>query len=127
MFFTGPEADAMTDEHEGYVAGRCRDGSRTDIWTDVTRCGPLTFIAYLPVCECGWTGPDRPFHAPGYRQCQHDWVTQHFAPRVLPQVRRPDSGAAPTATGSDFDFAFDARVESDENSRRQPEHSAGLV
>jgi hypothetical protein len=105
MFFIGAGADARTDEHEGYVAGRYRDGSRSDIWTDVTRCAELSFISYLPACECGWTGSDQPYSETGFRQCQHDWVTQHFAPEVFPSVRRPvTSGASTELSGVDFDF-----------------------
>lgn len=105
MFFIGAGADARTDEHEGYVAGRYRDGSRSDIWTDVTRCAERSFISYLPACECGWTGSDQPYSEAGFRQCQHDWVTQHFAPEVFPSVRRPvTSGASTELSGVDFDF-----------------------
>jgi hypothetical protein len=108
MFFIGAGADEMTDEHEGYVAGRYRDGSRSDIWTDVTRCAEYTFIAYLPACECGWTGTDHPASEPGYRHCQREWVIQHFTPAVLPQVRQPaTSGASVQAPTRDFDFDVD--------------------
>ena len=108
MFFLGPGADAMTDEHEGYVAGRYRDDSLSDIWTDVTRCAELTFIGYLPRCECGWIGTDQTYSDAGFRQCQQDWATQHFIPKVLPQVRRPvSSGAASRLPSADFDFNLD--------------------
>jgi hypothetical protein len=43
--------------HAGYVAGRYRDGSWSDHWTDVARCAAGTFTAYRPACRCGWTGP----------------------------------------------------------------------
>jgi hypothetical protein len=69
MFFIGSGADEMTDEHERYVAGRYRNGSRSDIWTDVTRCAEYTFIAYLPVgatgvCSTG-SEPGKPNRPPG--------------------------------------------------------------
>ena len=108
MFFIGAGSDARTDEHEGYVAGRYRDGSRSDIWTDVTRCAESTFISYLPACDCGWTGSDQPYSEAGFRQCQHEWVSQHFAPEIFPSVRRPiTSGASAEISGADFDFNFD--------------------
>jgi hypothetical protein len=107
MFFIGSGADEMTDEHEGYVAGRYRNGSRSDLWTDVTRCAEYTFIAYLPACECGWTGTDSPATEPGHRQCEHDWAAQHFIPTVLPHVRQPATSGAPMQPPTrDFDFDF---------------------
>jgi hypothetical protein len=106
MFFIGAGADAMTDEHEGYVSGRYLDGSASDIWTDVTRCAEGTFIGYHPACECGWTGTEQPRTEAAYRQCQRDWATGHFVPEVLPLVRRPVSVGAPTTVSND-DFDFD--------------------
>jgi hypothetical protein len=108
MFFTGAGADAMTDEHEGYVAGRYRNGSVSDIWTDIARCVEHTFIGYFPACECGWTGAEEPCSEAAYRQCQQDWATQHFIPEVLPLVRRPVTSGAPTTVSTgDFDFMLD--------------------
>lgn len=66
MFFIGAGADEVTDDHEGYVAGRCRDGSRSDIWTEVSRCPPGSFTGFVPACECGWSGADQPYSASGY-------------------------------------------------------------
>lgn len=43
--------------HAGYVAGRYRDGSWSDHWTDVARCAIATFTAFRPACRCGWSGP----------------------------------------------------------------------
>jgi hypothetical protein len=105
MFLIGAGADAVTDEHEGYVAGRYRNGSVSDIWTVAARCTRGTFIGYRPACECGWTGAWQPCTEAGYRQCQQDWATQHFVPEVLPHVRRPVSAGAPTTVSNDdFDF-----------------------
>ena len=107
MFFIGPESDELTDDHEGYVAGRYRDDYCSDIWTDVSRCAPGTFVSYLAACECGWAGPDRPYSDEGYRHCERDWVIEHFAPAVLARVRRRVAGGgAVMATGADFDFDF---------------------
>jgi hypothetical protein len=54
MFFIGEGADTVTDDHEGFVAGRYRDGSASDIWTSVARCAHGTFVGYCAACECGW-------------------------------------------------------------------------
>lgn len=100
----------MTDDHEGYVAGRYRDGSVSDIWTNAARCAHGTFIAYRPACECGWAGAWQACTEVAYRQCQQDWATEHFVPEVLPLVRRPvGSGAPATVSSDDFDFNLDRR------------------
>ena len=114
MFFIGPESDGLTDDHEGYVAGRYRDGYRSDIWTDVSRCAGGTFVSYLAACACGWTGSDRPYSDQGYRRCERDWVIGHFAPDVLSRVRGPAAGAvAVVASGVDFDFDFTSTATGD--------------
>jgi hypothetical protein len=110
MFFIGAGADEVTDEHEGYVAGRYRDGSVSDIWTNVARCAHDIFIGYRPACECGWSGAWKPCTEAAYQQCQQDWATHHFVPEVLPLVRRPVASGAPTTVSSDdFDFTLDRR------------------
>ncbi len=79
MLFIGPGADEATDQHEGFVAGRYRNGALSDIWTDVTRCAEGTFTAFVGACECGWRGP---LHAPdglGAEDCRREWLTHHFA------------------------------------------------
>lgn len=73
---------AGVDEHRGYVAGRYRNGSRSDGWTDVTRCAAATFVSFLPACTCGWVGADHPSSPDGHRLCQHDWATLHGAPQA---------------------------------------------
>ena len=42
--------------HQGFVAGRYRNGAFSDRWTDVLRCAESTFTAYAPACSCGWRG-----------------------------------------------------------------------
>jgi hypothetical protein len=76
MLFIGPVADEATDEHDGYVAGRYRNGALSDIWTDVTRCAARTFTAYVAACECGWTGTPKP--AVGFHSAQYEWFQRHF-------------------------------------------------
>ncbi len=78
MLFIGPGDDEVTDAHEGYVAGRYRDGTYSDIWTDVGRCAAATFTAYAPACECGWRGPVWPATEAGHLACLRVWVHDHF-------------------------------------------------
>lgn len=65
------------DEHGGYVAGRYRDGSLSDGWTDVERCAPGTFVRYVGRCACGWTGRPRPATAPGAMSARQEWFLGH--------------------------------------------------
>ncbi|HEY2203288.1 MAG TPA: hypothetical protein VGH99_02255 [Pseudonocardia sp.] len=108
MFFIGSGADEATDDHEGYVAGRRADGTRTDIWTDVSRGLPGDFVGYLPACECGWNGTDRPADPDGYRSCQRAWLADHFVAAVAPGLRagpRPSRIPDPL-TDADFDWGI---------------------
>lgn len=70
----------ITDDHHGYVAGRYRDGSTSDGWTDVTRCAPGTFVRFVPRCACGWSGRDRPATDPGARSARQEWFLGHVVP-----------------------------------------------
>lgn len=86
--------------HRGFVAGRYRDGVASDIWTDVTRCAPETFVRLFGACDCGWYGPDRPATLAGFSKCERAWATQHltdveragyrghFISKLPPRVRR---------------------------------------
>lgn len=65
------------DEHGGYVAGRYRNGSLSDGWTDVERCAGGTFLRYVPRCACGWTGRDRPATAVSAMACRQEWFLGH--------------------------------------------------
>jgi hypothetical protein len=77
MLFIGPGNGEKTDSHEGYVAGRYRDGAFTDIWTSVSNGG--LFTAYVSACECGWRSTlAQPVTAEGYRTCQEAWLRGHF-------------------------------------------------
>jgi hypothetical protein len=62
----------LADNHVPYVAGRYRDGLRSDHWTDVRRCAEATFTAYTARCSCGWVGPDRAADDKGYRRTSRD-------------------------------------------------------
>jgi hypothetical protein len=105
MFVTGESGD-LVGQHRGYVAGRYRDGYRSDHWTDVTRCAQHTFISYLAVCTCGWTGPDRQCTDEDYRCCLQDWEARHSGAEVLSPVGRPTAADA-TATASSHALGVD--------------------
>ncbi|MGH4024573.1 MAG: hypothetical protein ACRDRV_08315 [Pseudonocardiaceae bacterium] len=93
LLYCGSDADEFTDEHEGWVAGRFRDGSLSDIWTDVHGCADQTVTAYLPRCECGWIGTAVPATSGGYNAAERQWRSRHLpevvatrpAPRLLPE------------------------------------------
>jgi hypothetical protein len=77
MLFVGGLAGDISGQRNRYVAGRYRDGSRSDIWTDVTRCAHATFVRYVPACECGWHGQDHPATPAGYQACTRAWAQEH--------------------------------------------------
>ncbi|WP_214367321.1 hypothetical protein [Pseudonocardia sp. H11422] len=91
MFYIGPGADELTDEHEGYVSGRRPDGSLTGIWTDV-RAEPGAFTGFVPACECGWTGDAADPTPTGHHAAQRRWLTDHFEvlARELPGLAKVD-------------------------------------
>ncbi|WP_300018517.1 hypothetical protein [Pseudonocardia sp.] len=68
------------DDHGGYVAGRYRDGSLSDAWTDVLRCAPGTFVRFVPRCACGWTGRERPATPAASTACMQEWFVSHVVP-----------------------------------------------
>jgi len=80
--------------HAGYVAGRYRDGSWSDHWTDVARCAASTFTAYRPACRCGWVGPAVAADAAGHRcarlsSADHALAVTGSFPAVAGPGRRP--------------------------------------
>lgn len=78
MLFNGRVGGAPED-HDGFVAGRYRDGAWSDRWTEVHRCAEGTFTGYAPACRCGWRGPVQPPTAEGHLACQRHWVFEHGA------------------------------------------------
>ncbi len=64
-------------DHQGYVAGRYRDGLLSDGWTDVERCARGTFVAYVPRCSCGLVGTDRPATQFGAAAARRAWFLGH--------------------------------------------------
>lgn len=105
MFFRGPGADEHTAYHKGFVAGRYRDESCSDVWTDVSRCAAGTFVSFLAACACGWRGPEHPATSAGYHACQRAWVDQHFGVTVVGRHRRgPGSSLPRHLSDADFDW-----------------------
>lgn len=78
----------MHDDHGGYVAGRYRDGSLSDSWTDVLRCAPGTFVGFVPRCACGWTGRERVASPAGAMACRQEWFLAHVVPLPVRESAR---------------------------------------
>lgn len=93
LLYHGPDSDEFTDEHEGWVAGRYPDGSFSGIWTDVRSSVGGVFSAYLPCCECGWTGSAVPPTASGYTAAERQWRSGHLVEVV---ANRPPLRPLPT-------------------------------
>jgi hypothetical protein len=95
LLYQGEDADEITDGHEGYVSGQHADGTHTTIWTVVKPQDDNHFIAYIPRCECGWTGPSFSPTPAGYAACEHLWQEQHLrlflAHRTVPKARWPST------------------------------------
>lgn len=82
--------------HAGYVAGRHGDGRLTDGDTDVRAHLDGRYIAFVPRCECGWTGPPFSTTPSGYAACCRLWRTKHL--ELFLQAREPRGGRAWTPT-----------------------------
>lgn len=76
--FSAGSVDGDLAGHEGYVAGRYRNGAISDRWTDVTRCAERTFVHYVSRCQCGWTGADRSATAAGAAAARREWRREHL-------------------------------------------------
>ncbi len=87
-----------TGEHQCAVAGRKADGQLTDIWSDVKAYRDGHYVAYVPRCECGWTGPPFSNTPGGYAACEQLWRDKHLAPFLRarePHYGRPSTTWAP--------------------------------
>ncbi|MDQ2706447.1 MAG: hypothetical protein M3Z25_01890 [Actinomycetota bacterium] len=84
MSITGHTGLMSTGDHSGYIADRYRDGALSDTWTDVVRCARGTFVGFVPVCTCGWTGAIQPATVAGFQASQHALVTEHLSPAPAP-------------------------------------------
>lgn len=74
------DVDEGGAEHHCIVAGRKRNGALADVWSDAQAYLDGCYVAYVPRCDCGWTGP--PFSATqsGYAACEQLWRDKHLQP-----------------------------------------------
>jgi hypothetical protein len=83
-----------TDEHQCVVVGRRADGRLTHIWRDLRARPDGRYVAYLPRCECGWTGPPFTSTPGGYAACEQLWRDKHLASFL--RARQPHYGKLST-------------------------------
>ncbi|MGH3772724.1 MAG: hypothetical protein ACRDRW_15245 [Pseudonocardiaceae bacterium] len=79
-----------TDEHQCVVAGLRADGTLADVWGDARARPDGRYVAYVPRCECGWTGPPFSGTPAGYAACEQLWRDKHLRSflRTRPPPRR---------------------------------------
>ncbi|MGH3867483.1 MAG: hypothetical protein ACRDQ4_15350 [Pseudonocardiaceae bacterium] len=79
-----------TAEHQCVVAGRRADGTLGDLWGNERARREGHYVAYVPRCECGWTGPPFSNTPGGYAACQQLWRDKHLQPflRARTPLRR---------------------------------------
>lgn len=87
------DVDESTNEHQCLVAGRQADGRLTD-WRDVRSHVDGRYVAYVPRCECGWTGPPFSCTPDGYAACEQLWRDKHLQPFL--RAREPHYGRSLT-------------------------------
>jgi hypothetical protein len=80
LLYRVDEPDEATGEHEGYVAGRQADGCMTSSSTDVRSHLDGRYLAYVPRCQCGWTGPTFSTTPSGFAACERLWREKHLEP-----------------------------------------------
>lgn len=90
LLYRVDNADEAIAEHEGYVAGRLADGYLTSISTDVRVHLDDHYVAYVPRCECGWTGPPFSTTPSGFAACERLWREKHLEPFL--RAREPRYG-----------------------------------
>ncbi|MBV8539776.1 MAG: hypothetical protein JO364_15860 [Pseudonocardiales bacterium] len=67
-----------TDEHQCVVAGLRADGALMDVWDDARARRDGRYVAYVPRCGCGWTGPPFSGTPAGYAACEQLWRDKHL-------------------------------------------------
>lgn len=100
----GAAGQEYPEGHEGYVAGRQTDGGLSDISTDVRVNGDGRYVAYVPRCECGWTGPPFSTSLRGYAACGRLWRNKHlesFLRAREPRCSRPGATWIPRVIHGD--------------------------
>jgi hypothetical protein len=73
-------------EHHCVVAGLRTDGALTDVWSDASAYLDGLYVAYVPRCECGWTGPPFSTTPSGYAACEQLCETSTFSRSFAPQT-----------------------------------------
>lgn len=101
MPFTSDGIGGATD-HFGFGADRYRNGSFSDVWTDVRRCAEHTFTAYAPACSCGWRGPARPVTDIAHMACRRSWTCDHAPAVTAPAVTVPPVAVSTTVACFDL-------------------------
>jgi hypothetical protein len=86
--------DEATDEHRCLVAGQRADGGLIGIRSDVRARLDGRFVAYVPRCGCGWTGPPFSSTPGGYAACEQLWRDKHLQPFL--RAREPRYGRSLT-------------------------------
>ncbi|HEX2299008.1 MAG TPA: hypothetical protein VHH34_10915 [Pseudonocardiaceae bacterium] len=93
------DADEAPGEHEGFVAGLRADGHLTSISADdrgqgEVRCD-IRYVAYVPRCRCGWTGPAFSTTPTGFAACRRLWRDKHLEPFLRARRRRHEARPIP--------------------------------
>lgn len=92
------DAEEDAGGHEGYVAGRHANGDLTGISTDVRVHLDGRYVAYVPRCECGWTGPPFSTTPTGFAACAQLWRAKHLEPFLRargPNCAQPSTSWTP--------------------------------
>ena len=72
------DAEELASGHEGYVAGLQPGGDLTGLSIDVRVHLDGRYVAYVPRCECGWTGPPFSTTPSGFAACEQLWRAKHL-------------------------------------------------
>ena len=94
LLYRVDDADEAAGEHQGYVAGRQANGYLTSISTDVRGHPGDRYVAYVPRCRCGWTGPTFSTTPSGFAACQRLWRDKHLEPFLRARPRQYGGPAA---------------------------------
>ncbi|MGQ0776411.1 MAG: hypothetical protein ACT4NY_18625 [Pseudonocardiales bacterium] len=92
------DTEGLAGEHEGYVSGRLLDGRLTGMSIDVRVHLDGRYVAYVPRCRCGWTGPTFSATPSGFAACEQLWRDRHVEPFQRarePHYGRPSVGWTP--------------------------------
>jgi hypothetical protein len=62
-------------------------------WNDLQAYPDGYYVAYVPRCKCGWTGPHFTSTPDGYAACEQLWRDKHLASFL--RAREPRCGKFP--------------------------------